>query len=172
MILFSPSCPSEFLAEFRARADGTDLYVADVGQSRYEEVNLVVRGWNVAEGTHCYRTDRCPETAPGDGPLKEPVIEYPHGGAEVSGVAVVGGHVYRGAAIPGLSGTYVFGDLDAKGRLFVASPAEEGLWPTGTLPVEDGGREKLGQLLALARDRTGELYALTSSGVHRIVPAA
>jgi glucose/arabinose dehydrogenase len=193
--------------------DGADLYVADVGQSRYEEVNLVVKGgnygWNVAEGTHCYRTDRCPETAPGDEPLKEPVIEYPHGGAEVSGVAVVGGHVYRGAAISGLSGMYVFGDLNAEGQLFVASPAdsvvrdsvplechstrasareptdmrpgrtnsharpyEGGLWPTGTLPVENGGREKLGQLLALSRDRTGELYALTSSGVHRIVPTA
>jgi hypothetical protein len=53
-----------------------------------------------------------------------------------------------------------------------ARPYEGGLWPTGTLPVENGGREKLGQLLALSRDRTGELYALTSSGVHRIVPTA
>jgi glucose/arabinose dehydrogenase len=153
--------------------DGTDLYVADVGQNRYEEVNLVVAGgnygWNVKEGTHCYRTDRCPEATTDGEPLADPIIEYPHEGVDVSGVAVTGGHVYRGAALPELSGQYVFGDLNAAGQLYVASPADEGLWSTDVLPVAEESQEKLGQLLAVARDRSDELYALTASGVHRIV---
>jgi len=156
--------------------DGTDLYVADVGQNRYEEVNRVEAGgnygWNVTEGAHCHRTESCPDTGPDGEALRDPVIEYPHDGADVSGVAVVGGHVYRGEAIAALSGQYVFGDLNAAGRLFVATPADRGLWSTETLPVEDGSRDKLGQLLGLARDRAGDLYALTPGSVHRLVSAA
>ncbi len=70
--------------------DGPDLYVADVGQNTYEEVNLVARGgnygWNVREATHCFRPARqggvggdCPGEAPGGRPLRDPVVEYPHG---------------------------------------------------------------------------------------------
>jgi glucose/arabinose dehydrogenase len=155
--------------------DGEECYVADVGQNRFEEVNRIERGgnygWNVTEGTHCFGAEDCPETGPDGDPLREPVIEYPHGGAEVSGVAVVGGHVYRGSAVPELDGRYVFGDLNAGGDLFVADPADEGLWSTAVLPVEDGSRDRLGRLLGLSRDRAGEQYALTGSGVHRIVPA-
>jgi glucose/arabinose dehydrogenase len=155
--------------------DGTDLYVADVGQNRFEEVNLVESGgnygWNVLEGTHCFGADSCPETTPDGEPLRDPVIEYSHDDRDVSGVAVVGGHIYRGDAIPGLSGRYVFGDLNAQGRLFVASPADEGLWPTDVLEVVDESRDKLGRLLALSRGPADELYALTPSGVHRIVAA-
>ncbi|MEF8780096.1 MAG: PQQ-dependent sugar dehydrogenase [Haloferacaceae archaeon] len=154
--------------------DGGDLYVADVGQNRFEEVNLVEMGgnygWNVKEGTHCYGAESCPGTTPDGEPLRDPVIEYPHGDADVSGVAVVGGHVYRGDAVSGLSGHYVFGDLNADGRLFVAEPADEGLWPTTVLEIEGESRDALGRLLGLSRDREGELYALTPGGVHRIVP--
>jgi glucose/arabinose dehydrogenase len=154
--------------------DGGDCYVADVGQSSFEEVNRVENGgnygWNVREGTHCFGTDDCPEAAPRGESLREPVIEYPHSGADVSGVAVVGGYVYRGDALPGLSGQYVFGDLNANGELFVASPAEEGLWSTDVLAVQEGSRDRLGRLLGMAQDRNGELHALTPGGVHRIVP--
>jgi glucose/arabinose dehydrogenase len=155
--------------------DEEDLYVADVGQNRFEEVDMIENGgnygWNVLEGTHCFGADSCPEATPDGEPLRDPVIEYPHGGADVSGVAVVGGHVYRGDAIPDLAGKYVFGDLNAQGRLFVASPAEEGLWPTDVLEVVSESRDRLGRLLALSRDPSEELYALTPGGVYRIVAA-
>lgn len=153
--------------------DGENCYVADVGQNRFEEVNRVEAGgnygWNVTEGTECFDAGDCPGTAPGGDPLREPVIEYPHSGADVSGVAVVGGHVYRGSAVPELDGRYVFGDLQT--GLFVADPAEEGLWQTAVLPVEDGSQDRLGRLLGLGQGRAGEGYALTGRGVHRIVPA-
>ena len=155
--------------------DGVDLYVADVGQNRFEEVDRVEKGgnygWNVTEGTSCFRADECPTVTSDGERLRDPVIEYPHSGTEVSGVAVVGGHVYRGDAIPGLKGQYVFGDLSARGRLFVSSRAEEGLWPTRVLEVAEADRSKLGRLFAFGRDGEDGLYALTGSGVHRLAPS-
>jgi hypothetical protein len=92
------------------RATG-DLYIGDVGQADWEEVNVEPRGqghrnygWPIMEGSHC--TDR------GDGPpdcdssgLTLPAVDY-----ENSGNAVIGGFVYRGEAIPGLIGRYVHSD--------------------------------------------------------------
>jgi glucose/arabinose dehydrogenase len=156
--------------------DGQDLYLADVGQSSYEEVNIVEKGgnygWNVKEGRHCYGADSCPDRTPEGTLLRDPIIEYPHSGEDVSGIAVVGGHVYRGTAFPSLEGNYVFGDLDAQGELFAATPAEDGLWPTDVLSVTESTQNKLGQLLGIAKDRDGELYALDQSGVHRLVPSS
>jgi glucose/arabinose dehydrogenase len=161
--------------------DGEDLYVADVGQSAYEEVNLVERGgnygWNVKEGTHCYGADRCPDATPedvrGGEPLRDPVIEYPHSGGAVSGVSVIGGYVYRGSDLPGLGGTYVFGDLSPDGRLFVATPGGDGRWPIRTIDVTGGS---LDRILSFGRDADGELYVLGrfdgANGLHRVVPAA
>ncbi|WP_436936154.1 PQQ-dependent sugar dehydrogenase [Halovenus marina] len=155
--------------------DGTDLYVADVGQSQFEEVNRIERGgnygWNVREGSHCYDAEECPETTPDGEPLRDPVVEYPHDGEEITGDAVVGGYVYRGSEIPVLSGRYVFGDLSANGRLFVATPTDDGRWPVDALELAESSRDKLNTLLMMERDRDGELYALSPSGVHRLVPS-
>ncbi|MDZ7702226.1 MAG: PQQ-dependent sugar dehydrogenase [Halobacteriales archaeon] len=170
---------------WRLAFDGDDLYVADVGQDRYEEVNLVERGgnygWNVKEGTRCFGGDSCPDRTPdevrGGEPLVDPIVAYPNARfkeAAVGGVAVVGGGVYRGDAIPGLEGAYVFGDLQADGQLFVARrPDGDGQWPTRTLPLTEAGR--LTRLFSFARDADGELYVLgvgsRGGGVHRLVPA-
>ena len=179
--------------------DGT-LYVGDVGQNSFEEVSLVENGgnygWNVKEGTHCFRRDDCPDATPqdvrGGEPLVDPVIEYPHSGDGVSGVSVIGGYVYRGSTLSALQGTYVFGDLQADGRLFVAQRPDDGtadaadggtaeaaddggLWPTQVLPVSDEDASKLQRILAFGRDEAGELYVLgtgaSGGGVHRVVPA-
>ena len=84
-----------------------DLWVGDVGQKGYEEINLVTRGgnygWNVMEGFHCF-TDAdgsCDQSG-----LVSPVTEYDRGG----GCSVTGGYVYRGLRLPELSGAYVYGD--------------------------------------------------------------
>jgi glucose/arabinose dehydrogenase len=82
------------------------LWVGDVGQDRYEEVDQVTRGgnygWNVMEGFSCYSPSTgCDETG-----LQLPVVEYPH----TVGCAIIGGYVYRGSGIPSLYGTYVYGD--------------------------------------------------------------
>lgn len=83
-----------------------DLWLADVGQSKYEEVNRVGLGgnygWNVREGKHCFLAPGCTT----DG-LIDPVAEYPRS----DGVSVTGGYVYRGTKIAALAGKFVYGDF-------------------------------------------------------------
>jgi glucose/arabinose dehydrogenase len=161
-----------------------ELYTADVGQNRYEEIDRVVKGgnygWNVREGTHCYGTEslsdmpeNCPTATPpdvrGGEPLRKPVIEYPHArNGETIGISVIGGYLYDGS-IDALDGKFVFGDYSEeggpRGSLFAATPSEQGLWEFEHLQVagaEDGAVE--GYLIALARGEDGELFALTSAG--------
>ncbi|MFC7213851.1 PQQ-dependent sugar dehydrogenase [Saliphagus sp. GCM10025334] len=181
-----------FRNPWRLSFDGEDLYVADVGQNRFEEVNLVEKGgnygWNVKEGTHCYKADDCPDRTPdhvrGGEPLRDPIVEYPHEGDPISGVSVVGGYVYRGSTLSELDGRYVFGDFIPEGRLFVAAPPDDvdtdvdadadGLWRTAALELADA--EKLTRALSFGRDEDGEVYVLGTGseggGLFQIVPAA
>ncbi|UPW01982.1 PQQ-dependent sugar dehydrogenase [Halorussus gelatinilyticus] len=186
-----------FRNPWRMAFDRGDLLVADVGQSAYEEVSLVEKGgnygWNVEEGAHCYSADDCPDSTPSDvrggEPLRDPVIEYPHSGEGVTGVSVIGGEVYRGSAVPDLSGTYLFADLSARGRLFAATPPEsrdgggtadgansdDGLWPTAVVDVADDDAGKVSRVYSFGRDADGEVYVLSSGddggGLHRVAPA-
>jgi len=155
-----------FRNPWRLSFDGTDLYVADVGQQDYEEVNRVVAGgnygWNVREGTHCYGANSCPAETPDGTPLRDPVIEYSHGGDDPTGVAVIGGYRYRGDAMPSLRGTYVFGDYRLSGTLFVAQPTETGLWSVTTPTLDTTEGPVPSNALAFGRDRDGELYLCTT----------
>ncbi|MGB7537074.1 MAG: PQQ-dependent sugar dehydrogenase, partial [Anaerolineales bacterium] len=89
------------------RATG-DLYIGDVGQDTYEEIDFQPAGaaggqnygWNIMEGLHPYKGSASAD-------LVSPVAEYDHSGGNCS---VTGGYVYRGSRIPGLAGTYLFGD--------------------------------------------------------------
>jgi glucose/arabinose dehydrogenase len=86
-----------------------DLYIGDVGQLDWEEINVeaaggsggVNYGWPVFEGTHCYAATTCDSTG-----KQMPVHEYSHG----EGCAVIGGYVYRGVELPELQGRYLFSD--------------------------------------------------------------
>ena len=85
------------------------LYVADVGQNLWEEVNVVPAaqggvnyGWNIMEAAHCYE----PATGCNQAGLLLPVVEYSH----AEGCSVTGGHVYRGTAIPSIRGHYFYAD--------------------------------------------------------------
>ena len=159
-----------------------ELYVADVGQNRFEEVNLVEAGgnygWNVREGAHCFGPDQCPTTTNDGQRLIDPIIEYPHSGEGPSGIAVIGGYLYTGETIPGLQGQYVFGDWQANGRLFVATRRDRGRWPTRVVEIANPGAMEF--LLAFGRGSDGELYACTSGqgrvsgqsgGVYRLQPS-
>ncbi len=172
-----------FRNPWRFSFDGDALLVADVGQSEREEVNLVERGgnygWNVREGSRCFRAEDCPTETPesvrGGEPLVDPVVEYAHGGDPIGGAAVVGGYVYRGSALPELEGLYVFADLQPGGRLFVAQPSgPDERWPMGTVELDaDGGAPE--QIYSLGRGRDGELFVLGiedgDGRVYRVVPA-
>jgi glucose/arabinose dehydrogenase len=176
-----------------------DLFIADVGQELWEEVNLGIKGanygWNIKEGTHCFDPDE-PHHSPEvcrdtgyllDDPLIDPIIEYTnHHQPGGLGSAVIGGHIYRGAALPQFHGRYIFGDWSAhhfdaaEGLLLVAQPRKRDLWKVAELriPTRPGGR--LGHyVLGFGEDAAGELYVLTTDNVgptgttgkvYRIVP--
>ncbi len=144
-----------------------DLYIADVGQNAWEEVDVatvaggigkgVNYGWNRMEGAHCYATSPCDTTG-----LALPVLEYDHG----QGCSITGGYVYRGAAIPALQGHYFYGDY-CKGwvrsfRVQDGQAVDQAQWPT----LAPGG-----PVLSFGEDEAGELYVLSGSGsVFRMVP--
>lgn len=155
------------------------LFVADVGQNLLEEVDIVAGGgnygWNIKEGTCCFDPNN-PGTPPAschsagaDGlPLLDPIVEYPHvdnqGG--VSGVAVIGGYVYRGSEIAGLEGNYVFGDFNkgdvqANGSLFAATESADGAWTTRELAITGSSNGRIGMyVLGFGQDPEGEIYIL------------
>jgi glucose/arabinose dehydrogenase len=152
---------------WRMSFDGEDLFVADVGQNEYEEVNLVESGgnygWNVREATHCYDASECPDETPTGTPLADPIVEYDHGGDPPNGAAVIGGYRYRGQAIPDLRGTYVFADWILNGQLYVAEERETGLWETSVVELERDGGDVPQNALAFGRTRAGELTLCTAN---------
>jgi glucose/arabinose dehydrogenase len=141
------------------RATG-DLWIGDVGQNAWEEVDVVRAGqrglnfgWNRLEGSHCY--NGCDRTG-----VTMPVAEYSH--AE-GGCTVIGGAVYRGAAYPILQGGYVFADY-CSGRIFAVSAATDG--PTNPVRVGTAGDG----LAAFGEDAAGELYAANLDGtIYQVV---
>ena len=161
------------------------LLVGDAGQNRWEEVSRAELGgnygWNVKEGTHCFSTanpdedaSECPDEVgtghPDEGaPLVDPVIEYQNANQEGGvGLVVVGGVVYRGAALSDFDGKYIFGDWsysfsESEGLLFVATPVDDGRWPMQTLHLEGREEEELHEyLLGFGQDNDGEVYVLTT----------
>ncbi|MEX1208526.1 MAG: PQQ-dependent sugar dehydrogenase [Acidimicrobiia bacterium] len=147
---------------WRFSFDGTDLWVADVGQGSWEEINRVGLdmpganlGWPILEGTHCYDG---PEELCGDNAFLGPVHEYSHDGGRCS---VTGGYVYRGADHPELDGVYFFGDYCSTEIMAIRV---EGGEVTDSRIFTTG----LEQLSSFGVDHDGELYITTASGVYRI----
>jgi glucose/arabinose dehydrogenase len=147
------------------RATGL-LYIADVGQNQYEEINVepadragLNYGWNIMEGDHCYRSENCRR----DG-LVLPKVTFNHSGGACS---VTGGFVYRGRRIPSIAGHYFYSDYCA-GWIRSFRFSNGAVTDQRTWSVED-----LGHVVSFGEDSSGELYILTESGrVLRIAGAA
>jgi len=193
-----PATPEHFAKGLRNpwryafdRATG-DLYIADVGQNLFEEIDFVPAasltsglnyGWNIMEGRHCFNTANfgnplptCTMTG-----LTLPILDYCHGtsqngctGAETAhptGCSITGGFVYRGCRMPDLRGRYFYSDF-CSGFIRSLSSGDPGtaqdhtaaLFPAGTLNVSSFGL-----------DARGELYVVHHGGgsdgaVYEIVP--
>ncbi|MBI3962215.1 MAG: PQQ-dependent sugar dehydrogenase [Deinococcus sp.] len=141
-----------------------DLWIGDVGQESFEEIDLGVPGgnygWSVLEGNHCYLQDDCDQSG-----FVAPVLEYSHN----VGQAVIGGYVYRGMALPGWQGTYFYAD-------FISGVVRSFRYVNGVVTDQMDHTRALGGLsiTSFGEDAQGELYLVTVSGtragsVYRIV---
>jgi glucose/arabinose dehydrogenase len=124
-----------------------DLWVGDVGQDKWEEVDKVKRGgnygWNLREGAHDFTGHAAPN-------LIEPVLDY----GRKDGFCVTGGYVYRGKKIRELQGSYIFGDYGSR-RIWAIAP--------GQTTKHEIARSS-DAIPSFGEDAEGELYVLGYSG--------
>ncbi|MDW8351073.1 MAG: PQQ-dependent sugar dehydrogenase [Anaerolineae bacterium] len=137
-----------------------DLFIADVGQNAFEEINFQPAnqggqnyGWKFREGFAPYAGDPGPLT------LTDPIHQYAH---HEGGCSVTGGYVYRGSALPSLVGAYIYGDF-CSGLIWTLRPNGDGRWRNEVLfstpyNISSFGEDEAGELYVL--DRNGAVYKL------------
>ncbi|HWZ96230.1 MAG TPA: PQQ-dependent sugar dehydrogenase [Candidatus Dormibacteraeota bacterium] len=128
-----------------------DLWIGDVGQSSFEEIDHLTStqgganlGWNIMEGTHCF----LPTTGCSMAGLTLPVFDYDHSQGDDT---VIGGHIYRGTKMPSLVGAYVFGDF-ISGRMWTLTQSGSTFTRTSLFTVAAN------DVSAIGEDQLGELY--------------
>lgn len=139
-------------------AGGGTLWVGDVGQGTWEEIDTIRNGanlgWNLLEGSHCFNS--CDTTG-----IDLPLFDYEH----VSGrCSITGGFLYRGSALPALDGTYIYGDyctgeIWSFNRLALGGPTNTFLFNTGV------------NISSFGLDQSGEIYVcgVYSGKVYKLV---
>lgn len=151
------------------------LWAGDVGQNKWEEVDLIEKGgnygWNIMEGSHCFSpAAECDTTG-----LKLPVLEYSHS----EGKSISGGYVYRGARLTGLAGVYVYGDYVSQQiwglRYAQDQVSEHRLLALSASPIASFGEDEEGELYVVGLD--GRIYTVEEgatlvSGEGNAVPGA
>lgn len=139
-----------------------DLYIGDVGQGNYEEIDLQPHtspggenyGWRIMEGAHCFNSGSCSQSG-----LTLPIAEYDHS----RGCSVTGGFVYRGQQFPRLQGVYFYGDYCSGNfwglRQTSANP-QNGLLLDTSYSISTFGEDEAGEVY-LTDYGTGDIYRLT-----------
>ncbi len=142
--------------------DGDRVWIGDVGQNSYEEIDLAPitdqglnYGWPIVEGNHCYQAQTCDTSG-----FTMPLVEIPR--SDSGTCSVTGGVVYRGQAIPELTGRFLFSDFCA-GFLRSVDPSGEVEDHTDDVGVR-------GQVVSFGVDGVGEAYILTTGQILKLVP--
>jgi len=174
---------------------GHHLTTAVAGQRLFESVFVVAKGgnygWNIREGTHCFDPANnavppargCPVTGSRGEPLIGPIVELGHD----VGTTIIGGYVYRGSALPGLNGSYIFGDWSkafggsGDGTILVSTPPagydisrypseldaitplDNQMWTTQEVRISTGTNGRVNAFVrGFWEDADHEIYVLTS----------
>lgn len=148
--------------------DTGDLYIGDVGQNKWEEIDFqpaasfggVNYGWRIVEGPECFNpTNNCDETG-----LTPPIHSYDH--QNDGGRAVIGGYPYRGADIPFFEGHYIYSDIPGIAKSFLVVNGTATLHQDWEAPLQTDAISSFGE------DANGELYfAILDTGtVYKIIP--
>jgi glucose/arabinose dehydrogenase len=143
------------------------LFAGEVGQNKYEEEDIITKGgnygWRSIEGLHSFNADDPKPEKP-----ISPIFEYAH----PEGLSITGGFVYRGKAIPGLVGKYVFGDM--MGPVWLLAKGADNTWKREKLSISrDPG---YWHVYSFGEDAPGELYILTrlleqeKGAVYKLIP--
>lgn len=152
-----------------------ELWVGDVGQDRFEEVDIIKKGgnygWSAREGFH--DLNRTSHAVKGSAPI-DPIIEYGHNPSLAQeskfpnhsiGISITGGYVYRGKKVPALQGVYVYGDFQM-GTIWGLRYENGKLTADGVLVNGNPSRT----IPSFAEDSDGELYVLSFDGqIYQIV---
>ncbi len=139
-----------------------DLYIGDVGQSKFEFIYAVAGddleghnfGWNIVEGNQCYRRKRCNKEG-----FTPAVIEYSH----ATGCSVTGGEVYRGKAIPELDGAYFYADF-CTSIIRSFRWAKDGVRQHWDWRRALDRRKRITKISSFGRDANGELLVVSLRG--------
>ncbi len=167
--------PYKFSFDDGSGGDGS-LYLADVGQNLFEEVNIVDKGgnygWVIREGFSCFDPfnptgppDSCSNVGPLGETMVDPIVDYSH---EEGGISVIGGFVYRGSSAPSLLGKYVFGDFSGAfavgtGRLYFLEQPVPGSFEIREFQIGFDDRDYGLFLKGFGEDEAGELYATAAA---------
>jgi glucose/arabinose dehydrogenase len=160
-----------------------DLIAGDAGQGLFEEIDLVTEGgnygWNVKEGRACFNAaantttlPSCPAMDNFNNPLIDPVVVVNNAGNPQGGRAttIIGGNVYRGTAIPGYQGKYIFGSFGqggtpANAELFISTPAGQTDWGFEEINLASHPDDIGYFLKGFGQDNNGEIYLTVSSNL-------
>ncbi|MBC7932721.1 MAG: PQQ-dependent sugar dehydrogenase [Rubrivivax sp.] len=143
-----------------------DLFMADVGQGSFEEIDFQTGqsaggenyGWRIMEGIHCFNPNPCTQTG-----LTLPIHEYDHGAGDCS---VTGGYVYRAQQFPRMQGLYLYGDF-CSGRIW-GLRFENNAWTNALLldnsfQISAFGEDEAGNVYVAAYN-TGQIHTLVDNG--------
>ncbi|HEX7862367.1 MAG TPA: PQQ-dependent sugar dehydrogenase [Verrucomicrobiae bacterium] len=165
------------------RGGNKELFAADVGQDAFEEVDIVVKGgnygWRIKEGLHCFNIERptkpledCPDKGANGEPLIAPIFEYKNlkaspRAADAMGISITGGYVYRGKALSGWQGKYIFADwsrawVKPDAVLLAASKGQDGKWSWERIKPGTHPDSLPFYIVGFGEDAEGELYVLTN----------
>jgi len=150
------------------------LFVADVGQDKWEEIDIVEKGqnygWRIMEGNHLFDPALAEQLHINISDLTPPINDYSH----YIGHCVIGGYVYRGAQSPSLTGKYIFADwsdtfFQARAKLFYLEQIGPAAWKKMEFFMQNDKPINL-YIPAMGQDQSGEVYVITEKMPGSVIP--